>query len=129
MQGATRDGSIPEAVDFRRVPSAFSPRGGSFRIACPTCGSAVEGGDGLIPASSTPAFDFQKILGRGGMGVVYLVKDRRLHRLVALKLLRNMGPEVAQALEREARLLAALEHECIVSPSTNSGPPATTPTC
>jgi len=79
------------------------------------------------PASSTPAFDFQKILGRAGMGVVYLVKDRRLHRLVALKLLRNMGPEVASSGAR-SRLLAALEHECIVR-LYEFGSPATTPTC
>jgi serine/threonine protein kinase len=59
-----------------------------------------------------------RVLGCGGMGIVFAAEDTRLARTVALKVMR---PEVAskpQARERflrEARAAAALEHENVVS--------------
>jgi serine/threonine protein kinase len=55
-------------------------------------------------------------LGRGGMGVVFRVHDPRLGRDVALKLLDLGAPggEESARLEREARILAELEHPGIV---------------
>jgi len=56
-------------------------------------------------------------LGRGGMGAVYLARDRALHRVVAIKVLRR---EVCgDALERErfrreARTMARLSHPNVV---------------
>ena len=58
-----------------------------------------------------------KVLGAGGMGVVFLAEDVRLHRIVALK---TMKPEIAadarhrQRFLREARAAAKVEHDHIV---------------
>ena len=54
-----------------------------------------------------------RLLGRGGMGEVYLVTDMQLHRPVALKLLpveSAADPERRARFDREARLAAALRH-------------------
>src|SRR5688500_1870720 len=57
-----------------------------------------------------------ELLGRGGMGAVYRATDQLLQRDVALKVLPPEHPEdIARRLEREARVLAALEHPGIVS--------------
>jgi serine/threonine protein kinase len=57
-------------------------------------------------------------LGRGGMGVVYLVQQKSLGRMVALKLLRPGEATFGRLLQRfleEARHLARLRHPNIVS--------------
>jgi serine/threonine-protein kinase len=55
-------------------------------------------------------------IGEGGMGRVYRARDRVLDREVALKVLRAevTGPDWAERLEREARILARLEHPGVV---------------
>src|SRR5690349_18807054 len=57
-------------------------------------------------------------LGRGGMGVVYLARDDRLDRSVALKIL---APEIADdtmlraRFLREARRVAGIDHPNVVA--------------
>ena len=56
-------------------------------------------------------------IGEGGMSVVWLARDRKLERDVAIKLLRSfVAEDTAQSrrFHREARALAALAHEHIV---------------
>ena len=63
------------------------------------------------------AYDVQREVGRGGMGVVYLAVDRRLGRRVALKVIvpeLAADPQFRQRFEREARVAATLEHPHVV---------------
>jgi len=58
------------------------------------------------------------LIGRGGMGEVYLARDARLGRDVALKILPpalSANPERLARFDREARLLAALNHPNIAT--------------
>jgi formylglycine-generating enzyme required for sulfatase activity/serine/threonine protein kinase len=59
-----------------------------------------------------------KVLGRGGMGIVFMAEDTRLQRIVALKVMLPSTAEKAIARERfirEAHLTAAIEHDHIVT--------------
>jgi tetratricopeptide (TPR) repeat protein len=63
-------------------------------------------------------YELLEEIGRGGMGVVYKARDRRLGRVVALKRLpENLRdhPTAVQLFLREARAAAALNHRNIVT--------------
>jgi hypothetical protein len=63
-------------------------------------------------------FQIARLLGRGGMGVVYEAVDLTLRRKLALKLLRAdaiEGPEHRRRFLREARAAAAVSHPNIVT--------------
>ena len=74
---------------------------------------------GLLPAgSSFGPYAIVRFIDAGGMGDVYLARDTRLERDVALKLLRPHVTKHAERLarfEREARVLAALSHPRIAA--------------
>lgn len=56
------------------------------------------------------------VLGRGGMGVVFLAEDPGLDRRIALKtLLPGAGRDAAARFLREARAQAAIEHDHVVT--------------
>ena len=65
-----------------------------------------------------PGYEVQQIIGRGGMGAVYLARQVSLDRLVAIKLLpieisRHRG--FADSFQREARIMARLHHPNIIA--------------
>ena len=62
---------------------------------------------------SVDRFDVVRILGKGGMGTVYLARDQRLDRLVAVKVLHteDLAAEDRRArFMREAKTAAAIRH-------------------
>src|SRR5919197_4651214 len=72
--------------------------------------------DSLI-GTTVAGYRIERLLGRGGMGRVYLAGDTRLGRKVALKLL---DPELAdderfrERFVRESRLAASLDHPNVI---------------
>ncbi|MFI9503605.1 protein kinase [Nocardia sp. NPDC052566] len=78
----------------------------------------------LDSGSVFAGYTIERILGVGGMGVVYLAHHPRLERLVALKVLSdNLGDDdrVRAKFEREAALAARLDHPNIVPVYDRSG--------
>jgi tRNA A-37 threonylcarbamoyl transferase component Bud32 len=101
---------------------------------CPRClleGAAAPTEDGLPAAghrhpapaleqiaAAFPQFEILGLIGVGGMGAVYKARQRHLDRLVALKILPETlaaRPAFAERFNREARVLARLNHPNIVT--------------
>ena len=72
--------------------------------------------DSTIPDAVRTAFDIVRPLGQGGMGSVWLARDRLLDRLVAIKVLLTSAASDAtrERFLREARTAAKLSHPHIV---------------
>ena len=70
------------------------------------------------PPSSSAELDADltvvRVLGRGGMGVVYLARQRALGRDVAVKVANGSVPQLSASLVGEAMLMGSLEHPNIV---------------
>lgn len=65
-----------------------------------------------------PQFEILELIGQGGMGAVYKVRQKELDRIVALKILpRAIGetPGFSERFAREAKALARLNHPGIVT--------------
>ena len=58
-------------------------------------------------------YEIERVLGRGGMGTVYLAKDRTLGRSVALKV--HGAGSGNERLQREALAMAKLAHPNVVT--------------
>jgi hypothetical protein len=71
----------------------------------------------LLAIELARLYDVLRPLGRGGMGVVWLARERSLDRLVAIKVLAGQDVESSDTRERfrrEARVAARLAHPHIV---------------
>jgi len=96
---------------------------------CLSCGADVSGGDGPPSTSSIDVvrdrlqrtiegrYRIERLLGKGGMGAVFLAHDLTLEREVAIKVL---PPDVAQddqvvrRFQQEAKTAAKLDHPNII---------------
>ena len=68
---------------------------------------------GLTAGSRVAGYLLEKLVGVGGMAVVFRARDERLGRVVALKLLAG-DEEVRKRFVREARAVAAVDHPHII---------------
>jgi eukaryotic-like serine/threonine-protein kinase len=76
-----------------------------------------EAGDSMV-GQRLGAYEITRKLGQGGMGVVYLARDCRLDRPVAIKMLApkyTSDPQFGERLRREARAVARLSHSGIAA--------------
>ena len=65
------------------------------------------------PVSNWDRYEFLELLGRGGMGCVYKARDRRIHRIVALKFIDGAGKRLKERFMQEARTQARIDHPSV----------------
>jgi serine/threonine protein kinase len=111
-------GESPDWQAYLRQFPEYTPALGLLRQADRIVDQAFSSKEGAPPAEAAFA-DYQLLeeLGRGGMGVVYKARHKRLERLVALKMIRigpDAGAEERRRLVGEARAVARLHHPNIV---------------
>jgi serine/threonine protein kinase len=78
----------------------------------------IRGSSGLAAGSTFAGFRIERTLGHGGMGIVYLARELRLDRDVALKVIRTELAEDDRFRARfreESRTAASIEHPGIVT--------------
>ena len=101
-----------------------SDSGDSKVVLCPHCNSTVALPEkDLIPGTFMGGFEIIRLLGRGGMGNVYLAKQVSMERLVALKILLRSLTDDKESLEQflnEARVSGRLNHANII-PAIDAG--------
>src|ERR1043165_135078 len=78
----------------------------------PTHGSSLNSGPARAP---DPRYGLRTLLGKGGMGEVWLAHDTRIDREIAIKMMRGASdPDLAARFLREARVQGRLEHPAVV---------------
>jgi serine/threonine-protein kinase len=117
----------PGTPGFPATARSAESEGGSPEVPSPVAGTVsalgeTVAGSAVTPVVSSPRsfpiarwdrYEFLKLLGQGGMGAVYLARDRRLNRLIALKFLLGSDEQMILRFLQEARAQARIDHPAI----------------
>lgn len=111
----------PRPVPISGDAAAAAGVAGPAALECPVCGLV---GDALplgcacpdipvrahVPALVAGKYQVERRLGRGGMGVAYLARDRVIGRPVAVKAIPTPNADAGALVLREAQAMAAVTH-------------------
>ena len=100
-----------QGLDWQDEPAVYCPACRliwSPRTRRCSCGIATT--PAALPLFVQGKFRLERLVGMGGMGVVYLAVDMVLNRQVAIKTLPSLRSQSADRLHREARTMARLVH-------------------
>jgi serine/threonine protein kinase len=126
LSGGGSDSSLTEAGDSSQssgtVPQQFpdeTPASGGSRAAGPREWDFLQPAQTAEELGRLGVYRILRVLGKGGMGVVFEAQDIRLRRPVALKAMLPhivlTVPGAGERFLREARAMAAIEHDHIVT--------------
>ena len=110
-ESRARSDSGSQGLDWQDEPAAYCPAcslvwsSETRRCSCGTTTTAA-----ALPLFVQSKFRLERLVGAGGMGVVYLAVDMVLDRQVAIKTLPLLRSESADRLQREARTMARVLH-------------------
>ncbi|HEY9014919.1 MAG TPA: protein kinase, partial [Gemmatimonadales bacterium] len=120
--------ALQPAPDDRYLTAAemledFASDAGTFEMPAVAVGSSADAEDNArwekrLRRALGDDYELLSLLGTGGFGRVYRVRDLMLEREVALKVLQPLltrDPEVVERFRREAQLAAGLSHPNIVN--------------
>jgi tetratricopeptide (TPR) repeat protein len=111
-----REPTYPQIAS--RIETLRKQRSAAGRVAGAS-GEAMSSGSAPTAFVSESRYEIIEEVGRGGMGIVFKARDRRLDRVVALKRLpedlRRHHPRAVQLFLREAQAAARLNHPNIVT--------------
>lgn len=102
---------------LRRVPSEALAHNSSLRSTSETSQAEIgldENPPLVLPALIANRYEARRVIGRGGMGAVYLAIDRHLAREVAVKIVTRTTANSAERFRREGLIALGLEHPGIV---------------
>ena len=140
LRGRASDSAAPRATPTAtpRMVAGTTDSGSLSLVMCPTCRRCYDpqkltnqgpqpecpdDGAPLLPVfGMVPIIDgkyrVDAVVGRGGMGAVFRARDLRLTRDVAVKVVRAdmvIDPDARDRFEREAQIVARLQHPAIVT--------------
>ena len=112
--GGETDTWIPRAGPTEGRPAGSSVGDSAGASSSPELGGESTSDETLAAGDYIQQYELIRKLGRGGMGQVWLARDTRLGRRVAVKVLNRVSERFAERFLIEARATARCEHENIV---------------
>ena len=115
---AVAEGDAPKSDPFAETLPGVAPRLDDLEPDATLASTPIPGED-AGPALPFEMGDYvlERVLGRGGMGVVYLARQKNLDRPVAVKMIRSgvlAGSDEIKRFSAEAKAAARLKHPNIV---------------